>query len=56
MSEEKIFELYNKYAHAHIREAKATKSKDYSQEYKVHYEMLELRREISKELENILVK
>lgn len=55
MSEEKIIELYNKYAHAHVREAKARKSQNNSQEYKVHYEMAELRREIAKELENILV-
>ena len=53
MSEEKIYDLYKKYAHARIEEVKARKTRDNSKQYKIHYEMVELRTDISNELEKI---
>jgi len=54
MSEEKVFDLYKQYAQAKIEEAKARKASDHSQEYKIHYKMVELRNEISRTLKNIV--
>lgn len=54
MSEEKVFDLYKQYAQAKIEEAKARAARDNSQEYKIHYEMVELRNEISRALENVV--
>lgn len=54
MNEEKVFDLYKQYAKLKIDEAKARKARDNSQGYKIHYKMVDLRREISSVLENVV--
>ncbi|MBC8497959.1 hypothetical protein ISS40_05060 [Candidatus Bathyarchaeota archaeon] len=53
MSEKTIIELYNEYANKSIEEAKAKKARNTSLEYKLHYEMVEIRSKISREIEKI---
>lgn len=53
MSEKTIIELYNEYANKSIEEAKAKKARNTSLEYKLHYEMVEIRSKISREIEMI---
>jgi len=54
MREKKVFDLYEQYAQARIDEAKAKKARDNSKVYKIHYKMVDLRREISSALENVV--
>lgn len=53
MSEKAVIELYNEYAKKSIEEAKAKKARNPSLEYKVHYEMVDIQKKISRELEKI---
>jgi hypothetical protein len=53
MSEKAIIELYNEYAKKSIEEAKAKKARNTSLEYSLHYEMVEIRGKISREIEKI---
>ena len=53
MSEKTIIELYNQYAKKSIEEAKARKARNTSLEYKLHYEMVEIRGKVSREIEKI---
>ena len=53
MSEKTIIELYNEYAKKSIEEAKARKTRNTSLENKLHYEMVDIRGKISREIEKI---
>ena len=53
MSEKTIIALYNKYAKKSIEEAEARKVRNTSLQYKLHYEMVDIRSKISREIEKI---
>jgi hypothetical protein len=53
MSEKAVIELYNEYAKKSVDVAKAKKARNSSLEYKLHYEMVDIQKKISTELDKI---